>query len=131
MKRLTPGLPVALMILSHWFSGCTERPSDCVPTYAELEHPVEVEVGNWEISTKIVAIGCRENLSSSWPPDRRQLEMALRTEWSEPHPVQILQLISERSPEIRKRVSAIINKVIGKKVVNDVLFFDARAAEDL
>lgn len=102
----------------------------CTPAYAELEGgPLKVSVGVWEISFNLLVVGCRENLLRVWPPDRRVLESELALEMQEPHPVQTLFLIRERSPELRKRLTKRLNKIFQEPVVSDVFLFDAKAAE--
>ena len=101
----------------------------CTPTYFELEEPVAVAVGVSELSFRLLAIGCREELEGVWPPAAESLDREFQAALSEPHPVQILMLIRERSPELRKKLVARLNAIFERRLVHDVFLYDGRVAE--
>jgi hypothetical protein len=94
-----------------------------------LEEPVKVQVGGSELSFKLLAVGCEDALTTTWPPKREELEQELAKELREPHPVQILFLIRDRSPDLRRQVTRSLNKVLGKEIVRDVFLYSPRVAE--
>jgi hypothetical protein len=101
----------------------------CQPAYMVLEEPVKVQVGGSELSFKLLAVGCEDALTTTWPPKREELEQELAKELREPHPVQILFLIRDRSPDLRRQVTRSLNKVLGKEIVRDVFLYSPRVAE--
>ena len=101
----------------------------CTPTYFELQEPLSFPVGASELSFRLLVIGCHENLVDVWPPSKQDLERELLSALQEPHPVQILILIRDRSPELRERLVERLNDLFEKSVVYDVFLFDAKAAE--
>jgi hypothetical protein len=76
-----------------------------------------------------LAIGCREKLQGVWPPSIDVLKREFLPELQEPHPVQTLMLIRDRSPELRERLVERLNAVFEQRIVYDVFLFDAKAAE--
>ncbi len=106
-----------------------EANNKCTPAYFELDEAVRVSVGASVLSFRMLAIGCKEDLGSVWPPPRDSIERALLPELKEPHPVQILMMIRDRSPDLRKRLVIQLNSIIDNAVVHDVFIFDAKAAE--
>lgn len=113
--------------------GATSKklaPTDnCTPAYFEFKGPIVVSVGASELSFRLLAIGCHENLEGVWPPSKVALEREFLPELQEPHPVQILLMIRDRSPELRERLVERLNNVLKEPVVYDVFLFDAKAAE--
>lgn len=101
----------------------------CTPAYFEFKEPVRVSVGVSELSFRLLAIGCRENLEDVWPPSMEAVEREFRPELQEPHPVQTLLMIRDRSPRLRERLVGGLNRAIKQHAVHDVFLFDAKAAE--
>jgi hypothetical protein len=101
----------------------------CTPTYAVFNEEVDISVGSWNVSFHLLAVGCKESLLQRWPPKQEELLRELALELQSPHPVQILGLIRDHSPELRRRLVKKINKVLGTPVVKDVFLFDAKASE--
>lgn len=105
-------------------------PTECTPAYFELERRVAVDVGASELSFRLLAVGCREELGEVWPPAHELVEQQLQPELQEPHPVQILMMIRDRSTDLRVRLTARLNEgVFNSPVVYDLFLFEARAAE--
>ena len=90
-----------------------------------------MSIGASVLNSRMLAIGCNEDLGSVWPPPRDLIERVLLPELKEPHPVQILMMIRDRSPDLRKRLVLQLNSIIGNAVVHDVFVLDAKAAEKL
>ncbi len=126
--KVTAGLfGVALLLVASL--GCSKERMECTPTYGLLDPPLRLNIGALELSFSIAAIGCQERLDPVWPPPREKLESALGAELRDRHPVETIFQINDDSPEIRRRVTAVLNNVLGGSVVNDVFLFKARAAE--
>jgi hypothetical protein len=111
-------------------AGKKPAPADsCTPAYFELQEPLVLSVGASELTFRLLVIGCHETLVDVWPPSKEALERGFLPELSEPHPVQILMMIRDRSPELRARLVDKLNEFFEKNVVYDVFLFDAKAAE--
>lgn len=129
MRHATLAMVLGSVLL---LGGASKQPESevvCTPSYFELSEPVSVSVGVSQLSFRLLAIGCRESLEELWPPSVDKLEAELQVELREPHPVQTLFLIRDRSPELRERVTERLNTVFEKRVVYDVFLFDAKAVE--
>lgn len=120
---------LAILIFTLASSPAFAAREACTPTYAMLEEEVDISVGNWNISFHLLGVGCKEILFHRWPPRREELQRQLALELQSPHPVQILGMIRDHSPDLRRRLVKRINKVLGASVVSDVFLFDAKAAE--
>jgi len=107
----------------------TGSKAGCTPAYVVLDAPVKILTGASELSFELLAVGCKEALASAWPPKMDKLVKELTAELQEPHPVLILFWIRDGSPDLRKRVTCRLNRVLGKPVVQDVFLFEAKAAE--
>lgn len=129
MKILGGMFWVALLLVASSSVGCLSKREECTPTYGTIDPPLTLNIGALELSFSIVAVGCQERLDPVWPPPRKELESALVTELRDRHPVEIIFQINDDSTEIRRRVTAVLNNVLGGSVVNDVFLFKARAAE--
>lgn len=116
-----------------WASGLHSKPpvpaGGCTPGYVLLDDPVRLTIGSSELTFSILAVGCEESLSKAWPLDVKELEKKLSIELREPHPVQTLLLIHDRSLDLRRRVTRRVNEVLGKSVVEDVFLFEAKVLE--
>jgi len=123
---------IAAAIGFAWVGSASARPdsrASCRPTYVVLAEPVKIRTGASELSFNLLAVGCEELLARAWPPKIQDLEREFTLELKEPHPVQILFLIRERSPDLRQRLTRRLNHVLGKPVVSDVFLYGAKAAE--
>lgn len=123
---------IAALLGLYWAAGAGASSASqnvCKPAYAVLEEQVKLQVGASELSFSLLVVGCEEALAAAWPPRIADLQKELAIELAEPHPVQVLFLIRERSPELRRRLTGRVNRVLGKSVVYDVFLFHAKAAE--
>jgi hypothetical protein len=103
----------------------------CTPAFFELKEPVEVRTGGGTISFRLLAVGCAEDLGRAWPPSLDRLEEAFTPELREPHPVQTLMLIREKSPELRARLTKRLNEVLKGAHAYDVFLFAAQGSEEI
>ena len=101
----------------------------CKPAFVELKEPLSISMGSWELTFNLLAIGCAEKLAPKWPPPLEKLKKQLESELREPHPVQTLFLIRDRSVDLRERVTRCLNNALGSKVVEDAFMFNAKASE--
>jgi len=129
MRVLLPAVVLGGAVLLAATSKTPEPGDTCTPAYFEFKETVVVSVGASELSFRLLAIGCHEKLKSVWPPPKEALEREFLPELREPHPVQILMMIRDRSPELRKRLTERLNDVFKQRVVYDVFLFDAKAVE--
>lgn len=131
--RLYFSLPLVLIICAFILinPALGQPATQCTPTYSALDKPLTVKIGAWDLTFRLLAIGCKEQLIQAWPPNIDKVQKLLAQELQEPHPVAILFQIRNRSPELRARVTATLNKALGKKVVTDVFLYSASAAEGL
>lgn len=123
-------VPIALvLLLLNPTTSDADIRSDCTPAYAVFDRPLKIVIGSWELSFRLLAVGCKEKLHEIWPPNRELLEQEIATELKGTHPVRILFMIDERSPDLRKRIARRVNKITTTPVVEDVFLYDAKAAE--
>lgn len=101
----------------------------CTPGYGVVERPIEIEVGSWNLSFMLLAVGCEERLRVVWPVDSKTIARELSSEFQNEHPVQTLLHIRDRSLELRKRICGKLNSILGERAVYDVFIYDAKAAE--
>ena len=128
MKLYFVLLAIPLAVLS---GSSISKQDSCVPAYAVLDDALDIPVGTWELRFRLLVVGCDQGLRENWPPKLDQLKRELAIELQEPHPVQTLLLIRERSPQLRQRLVKRINKLLASHVVEDVFLFDAKAAEGI
>jgi len=128
MSRMILPFLVALIFL-----GCADGKSatadkSCTPSYREMDDVIRIHVGNFELSFRLLAIGCDEDLEVAWPPKRDLLERELALELQDTHPIQTALTIRDR-PDLRKRLASRINSVIDTPAVTDVFPFEVKVAE--
>lgn len=122
-------LAVALVFFFQAGEASDLAPVHCRPALATLDDPVKLDLGASELSFRLVAVGCDNDLKAAWPPDMAGLEKGLEVDLQEPHPVQILLMIRDRSPELRQRLTHRLNAVLKRPVISDVFLYDAKVAE--
>jgi hypothetical protein len=103
--------------------------SACLPGYRYLVEPVQLELSSWDLSFRVVAVGCEAILQQRWPPSQSALKRALELKLYDIHAVQVLVWIKELSPQLRTRIVGAMNEALGMRAVSDVFIFDARGDE--
>lgn len=122
----------ALLLLAVFCTaGCSRGEKTCAPSFRVLDPPISIDLGDWEVSFSLVAVGCESQLASTWPPNSERLTAALVRDLQELHPVETVVLINDNSPKIRRLVTEALNQVLGGGTVSDVFLFKPRAAEGL
>jgi len=126
MKKITSTLVLATFFL---FGGPADKSTStksCTPSYRDVENEIRVRFGDFELSFRVLAIGCNEELEKTWPLEHNLVEREFRLGLQNDFPIQATATIRNQSPRLRERLTKRINRLIGLPAVTDVYFYDVK-----